>query len=162
MQIIKNGEIVDDNWLHLDDETAPTLLSDNNIIISLAHWQANQASLADYNGQLGLRLSGDDPLEDIVADLAYFSIIVLNFPAFTDGRCYSLARLLRDRYHYKGDIRAQGDILHDQLFYMAQCGITSFELADPTKLIDAMAAFDDFSESYQATVLKPEPLYRRR
>ena len=95
-------------------------------------------------------------------DLANFSLIVLLFPAFTDGRCYSFARLLRDRYGYKGEIRAQGDILHDQLFYMAQCGINSFEMANPNHLMDALTAFDDFSESYQTTVLKPEPLYRRR
>jgi uncharacterized protein (DUF934 family) len=87
---------------------------------------------------------------------------VLIFPTFTDGRCYSFARLLRDRYHYQGEIRAQGDILHDQLYYMTQCGINSFEMENPQRLADALVAFDDFSENYQATALKPDPLYRRR
>lgn len=159
MQIIKDRKIVEDNWLHLDDEAE---LVAGNITVSLARWQEQHEALIHHEGGLGLRLTGEDPLEEIVPDLASFSLIVLIFPAFTDGRCYSFARLLRDRYGYKGEIRAQGDILHDQLFYMAQCGINSFEMANPNRIIDAMLAFDDFSESYQTTVLKPEPLYRRR
>ena len=159
MQIIKDREIVEDNWLHLDDEAE---LVSRNITISLARWQAEHEILVDHNGSLGLRLSGNDPLEEIVPDLANFSLIVLIFPVFPDGRCYSFARLLRDRYDFTGEIRAQGDVLHDQLFYMTQCGINSFEMANPEAIESALVAFDDFSESYQTTVLKPEPLYRRR
>jgi uncharacterized protein (DUF934 family) len=159
MQIIKDREIVEDNWLHLDDEAE---LAAGNITVSLARWQEQHESLEHHGGALGLRLTGEDPLEEIVPDLSKFALIVLIFPAFTDGRCYSFARLLRDRYDFKGEIRAQGDILHDQLFYMTQCGINSFEMANPNRLIDVMPAFDDFTESYQTTVLKPEPLYRRR
>jgi len=159
MQIIKDREIIKDNWLHLDDEAE---LIAGNFTVSLARWQAEHESISRHESGLGLRLTGDDPLEEIVPDLAKFSLIVLNFPAFTDGRCYSFARLLRDRYGYKGEIRAQGDILHDQLFYMTQCGINSFEMTNQQRIADAMPAFDDFSESYQTTVLKPDPLYRRR
>lgn len=158
MQIIKDKEIVEDNWLHLDDEAE---LVAGNITVSLARWQEQTNTLSEYEGGLGLRLKGDDPLEEIVPDLDNFSLIVLSFPAFTDGRCYSFARLLRDRFGFKGEIRAQGDVLHDQLFYMTQCGINSFEMANPNRMADALAAFDDFSESYQATALKPAPLYRR-
>ena len=159
MQIIKDREIVKDNWLHLDNDVE---LTAGNITVSLARWQEQHESLEKHDGALGLRLTGDDPLEEIVPDLAKFSMIVLNFSAFTDGRCYSFSRLLRDRYNFIGEIRAQGDILHDQLFYMTQCGINSFEMANQNHLTDAMSAFDDFTESYQTTVLKPEPLYRRR
>ena len=158
-KIIKDREIVDDNWQHLDDEAA---LVAGNITVSITRWQEQHETLSRHEGGLGIRLSGDDPLEEIVPDLGRFQLIVLLFPAFTDGRCYSYARLLRDRYQFKGEIRAQGDVLYDQLFYMSQCGINSFELANPNRLVQALAAFDDFSESYQATVLRPEPLYRRR
>ncbi|MDH5592019.1 MAG: DUF934 domain-containing protein, partial [Gammaproteobacteria bacterium] len=158
MQIIKDREIVEDNWLHLDDDTE---LHAGNITVSLSRWQSEHDRLSHREGGLGIRLSGDDPLEEIVPDLSYFSLIVLVFPVFTDGRCYSFARLLRDRYGYEGEIRAQGDILRDQLFYMSQCGINSFEMANLNHITNALAAFDDFSESYQATALKPEPLYRR-
>ncbi|MDT8370871.1 MAG: DUF934 domain-containing protein [Gammaproteobacteria bacterium] len=159
MQIIKDREIVEDNWLHLDDEAE---LASGNITVSLARWQEQHQTLTQHEGGLGIRLTGDDPLEEIVPDLAHFSLVVLNFPAFVDGRCYSFARLLRDRYDFKGEIRAQGDVLYDQLFYMSQCGINSFELANPNRLTQASKAFDDFSESYQTTALRPEPLYRRR
>lgn len=159
MQIIKDRKIVEDNWLHLDDEAA---LVAGNITVSLTRWQEQHETLSKHEGGLGLRLTGEDPLEEIVPDLAAFSLIVLFFPAFTDGRCYSFARLLRDRYHYTGEVRAQGDVLYDQLFYMSQSGINSFELANPDQMENALAAFNDFSESYQATALKPEPLYRRR
>lgn len=158
-KIIKDREIVEDNWQHLDDEAA---LVAGNITVSITRWQEQHETLSRHEGGLGIRLSGDDPLEEIVPDLGRFQLIVLLFPAFTDGRCYSYARLLRDRYQFKGEIRAQGDVLYDQLFYMSQCGINSFELANPNRLVQALAAFDDFSESYQATVLRPEPLYRRR
>jgi uncharacterized protein (DUF934 family) len=159
MQIIKDREIVEDNWLHLDNEAE---LEAGNITVSLARWQEQHESLEQHGGALGLRLTGDDPLEEIVPDLAKFSLIVLNFATFTDGRCYSFARLLRDRYGFMDEIRAQGDILYDQLFYMTQCGINSFEMANQHRLSDAMSAFDAFTESYQTTVLKPKPLYRRR
>ena len=159
MQIIKDRQIIEDHWIHLDDDTN---IVAGDITVSLTRWQTEHESLIQHEGRLGLRLSGDDPLEEIVPDLANFSLMVLIFPAFTDGRCYSFARLLRDRYDYAGEIRAQGDILMDQLFYMSQSGINSFELANPEQMDDAMAAFDDFSENYQATALKPEPLYRRR
>ena len=159
MQIIKNREIVEDNWLHLDDDAD---LVTGDITVSITRWQAEHESFNKHDGGLGLRLTGDDPLEEIVPDLAKFSLIILVFPAFTDGRCYSFARLLRDRYDYQGEIRAQGDILYDQLFYMTQCGINSFEMANLDNLENALPAFNDFSESYQTTVLKPEPLYRRR
>ena len=159
MQIIKDREIVEDNWQHLDDDAA---LVAGNITVSLTRWQEQHETLSRHEGALGVRLSGDDPLEELEPDLARFALIVLIFPVFTDGRCYSYARLLRERFNFKGEIRAQGDVLHDQLFYMSQCGINSFELATPDYLENALAAFDDFSDSYQSTVLRPEPLYRRR
>jgi uncharacterized protein (DUF934 family) len=159
MQIIKDREIVENNWTHLDDEAE---LVAGNITVSLTRWQEQHETLEKHQSGLGLRLSGDDPLEEIVPELDKFSLIVLIFPVFTDGRCYSFARLLRDRFGYMGEIRAQGDVLRDQLFYMWQCGINSFELANPNRINDALSAFDDFSESYQTTALRPEPLYRRR
>ncbi len=159
MRIIKDREIVENNWIHLSDDDA---LVDGNITVTLVRWQEQHEVLSKHDFGLGIRLSGDDPLEELVPDLHHFQLVVLLFPVFTDGRCYSYARLLRDRYHFKGEIRAQGDVLRDQLFNMSQCGINSFELAKPDSADQALSAFDDFSESYQATVLRPEPLYRRR
>ena len=157
MQIIKDKKIVEDNWLHLDDAAE---LVESDITVSLTRWQEQSRTLCGHTGGLGLRLSGDDPLEDVVLDLDSFSLIVLFFSVFTDGRCYSFARLLRDRFCFEGEIRAQCDVLHDQIFYMAQCGINSFEMANTNRIAYALFAFDDFSETYQSPALKSSPLYR--
>ena len=86
----------------------------------------------------------------------------MNFPKFTDGRGYSTARLLRERYGYTGELRAIGDVLHDQLFYMARCGFDAFALKDGKDVAKAVNAFETFMTPYQAAVDQPQPLFRRR
>jgi uncharacterized protein (DUF934 family) len=104
---------------------------------------------------------GDDPA--LVADrLGCVARIEVNFPKFGDGRGYSIARLLRERYGYKGELRAVGAVVRDHLFYMESCGFDAFELREGEDPAEALAAFDDFSESYQASVTRPLPLFRRR
>ena len=109
-----------------------------------------------------LRLEpADDPAK--VADrLAGAARVEVNFPRFTDGRGYSIARLLRERHGYKGELRAVGDVQRDQLFYLSRCGFDAFLLREGEDAEDALAALQDFSEAYQASVEQPQPLFRRR
>jgi uncharacterized protein (DUF934 family) len=86
----------------------------------------------------------------------------VNFPKFADGRGYSTARLLRERYGYHGEIRAIGDVLHDQLFFMKRCGFDAYAVRADKDIEAALAGFDDFSDAYQAAVDQPQPLFRRR
>jgi uncharacterized protein (DUF934 family) len=86
----------------------------------------------------------------------------VNFPKFTDGRGYSTGRLLRERYGYRGELRAIGDIFRDQLLYLSRCGFDAFVLRPGEDPQAALAAFGDFSEAYQAAVDRPLPLFRRR
>ncbi|HYT48626.1 MAG TPA: DUF934 domain-containing protein [Burkholderiales bacterium] len=103
----------------------------------------------------------DDPAS--VADrLDRVARIEVSFPKFGDGRGYSIARLLRERYGYKGELRAVGQITRDLLFFMESCGFDAFELREGEDPHEALAAFEDFSESYQASVKRPVPLFRRR
>ena len=88
--------------------------------------------------------------------------IAVNFPKFGDGRGYSIARLLRERYGYKGELRAVGEVARDHLHAMAQCGFDAFELRAGEDPQEALKAFGDFSEQYQATAAQPAPLFRRR
>jgi len=88
--------------------------------------------------------------------------VEVNFPKFGDGRGYSIARLLRERYGYRGELRAVGHITRDLLFFMESCGFDAFELRPGEDAHEALAGFDDFSESYQASVARPQPLFRRR
>src|SRR5207245_11147887 len=82
--------------------------------------------------------------------------------AFCDGRGFSVGRLLRERYGYKGELRAVCHITRDHLFFMESCGFDAFELREGEDPHAALAAFDDFSESYQTSVTRPQPLFRRR
>jgi uncharacterized protein (DUF934 family) len=101
----------------------------------------------------------DDPA---LASLEGVSRIDVNFPKFGDGRGYSIGRLLRERYGYRGELRAVGHITRDLLFYMESCGFDAFELREGEDPHEALAGFEDFSESYQASVARPIPLFRRR
>ncbi len=103
----------------------------------------------------------DDPAPHAGA-VGLARVIAVNFPKFSDGRGYSLGRLLRERYGYKGELRAVGEVARDHLHAMAQCGFDAFELRPGEDPQDALRAFDDFSEQYQATAAQPEPLFRRR
>ena len=109
-----------------------------------------------------LRLEpGDDPAR--VADrLGAAARVEVNFPSFTDGRGYSIARLLRERYAYQGELRAVGDVQRDHLFYLSRCGFDAFLLRDVQDAEESLCALHDFSEAYQASVERPEPLFRRR
>lgn len=118
--------------------------------------------LAQWRGEPGVVLSTADDPASIAADLEKISTIVIEFPQFTDGRGYSTARLLRERYGFKGEIRAAGEVLRDNLFYLSRCGFDSFLLSDQTRLGEALSGLSDFSEAYQASVERPEPLFRRR
>jgi uncharacterized protein (DUF934 family) len=88
--------------------------------------------------------------------------VEVNFPKFGDGRGYSIARLLRERYGYRGELRAVGHITRDLLFYMESCGFDAFELREGEDPREALAGFEDFSDAYQASVARPLPLFRRR
>lgn len=106
-----------------------------------------------------------EPVDDpalVAAEVGIAGVIAVNFPRFSDGRGYSIGRLLRERYGYKGELRAVGEVARDHLHAMAQCGFDSFQLREGEDPLEALKAFDDFSEQYQATAAQPVPLFRRR
>jgi uncharacterized protein (DUF934 family) len=104
---------------------------------------------------------GGDP-GALAASLGALKVVAVNFPKFGDGRGYSIARLLRERYGYRGELRAVGQVARDNLYFMAQCGFDAFQLRESEDPQEALAAFNDFSETYQATAARPQPLFRRR
>jgi uncharacterized protein (DUF934 family) len=101
----------------------------------------------------------DDPASISLEGVARVEV---SFPKFGDGRGYSIARLLRSRHGYRGELRAVGHITRDLLFFLESCGFDAFELREGEDAHEALAAFEDFSESYQASVARPLPLFRRR
>lgn len=103
----------------------------------------------------------DDPAA-FAERLAGLRVIAVRFPKYADGRGYSIGRLLRERHGFRGELRAVGEVARDHLQLLAQCGFDAFELREGEDAGDALGAFDDFSESYQASAAQPLPLFRRR
>ena len=165
--LIKERRIVADSWRLLrrgPKGELPEVPAQGDVIVPLALWLARREDLLRRGGAgtLGVWLDANEGPEAIADDLQRFAIIAVNFPKFGDGRGYSIARLLRERYGYRGELRAIGDVLHDFLYFMKQCGFDSFALRDDQDVNEALAAFDTFSEAYQTSVLRPVPLFRRR
>ena len=162
-RIIKGDQVVDETW-HLlpKDQTLDGISNCDDVIVPLALWLDHAHALKARDGGLGVWLDSDEPVEEIADDLQHFQVVALNFPAFTDGRHYSSARLLRERYGFKGEIRAIGDVLRDQLFYMRRCGFDAFAIRADRDPYEALEGLKDFSVAYQAAADEPLPLVRRR
>jgi uncharacterized protein (DUF934 family) len=159
MEIIKNREIVEDGFVHLgDDEPLP---DSGNVTVSLARWKAEPDRMRAHPGEVGVRLRPADEPDALVEDLDRIALVAVEFPKFTDGRGYSIARRLRERFGYRGELRATGHVLRDQLFYMHRCGFDAFEIAPGKSVRDALEGLADFSVTYQAAADEPRPLYRR-
>ncbi|HEX7055048.1 MAG TPA: DUF934 domain-containing protein [Burkholderiales bacterium] len=161
--LIKNRRIVADGWRLLDAHAAEAALADGeSLLLPLALWLERRDSLPERRAPLGVWLDSHEGPEAIAADVARFQVIAVNFPKYQDGRGYSTARLLRERYGYRGELRAIGQVARDHLYYMASCGFDAFLLREGEDPQAALEAFDDFSEAYQASPARPLPLFRRR
>jgi uncharacterized protein (DUF934 family) len=164
-KIIKHSSIIDDNWTLVrlaDGETANTVqLPAGDIIVPLDVWQARKAELM-ARPQRGVWLAPDELAQDIATDLANLQVVAIDFPQFADGRGYSTAALLRGRFGWRGELRAIGEVLKDQLFYLSRVGFDAYAVREGKDLEDALKALNDFSETYQAAVDEPLPLFRRR
>jgi len=149
MALIKNGELVADAFI---DATAATELpATGAVIVSHEQWQAQRGALLARGTPLGIRLRSDQSPELIAGDLPHFALVALDFPKFRDGRAYSYARLLRERYGFKGEVRAVGDVLLEQLFFMLRTGFDAFDLQGADPLDAYRTALGDFSVWYQPT-----------
>ena len=163
--LIKERRIVADSW-HLLERgpkgELPEVPARGDVIVPLALWLERREDFLAYPGKLGVWLDSNEGPEAIAGDVQRFPLIAVNFPKFGDGRGYSIARLLRERYGFKGELRATGDVLHDHLFFMEQCGFDAFALREDQNPQEALSVFDTFSDGYQTSVLRPVPLFRRR
>ena len=148
-QLIRNGAVVDDPWILVRDASAD-LPHDAPVIVPLALWHERRADLS-ARGDVGVWLKPDDDPEALGADIQALPLIAVDFPQFTDGRGYSIARLLRERHGFDGELRAIGDVLRDQLFALAECGFDAFAIRADREAAEALAGLSDFSGVYAAT-----------
>lgn len=163
-QIIKDTQLVDDNWIVLEkpeslENLSAESLPEGQLILPVSVY--NKLCDALGSREVGVWLDSDEP-DTLIDDTSKPALIAINFPAFADGRGYSYAHILRMQRGYKGELRAIGDVLRDQLFYMKRVGFNSFAMRDDQKLEEAVANLADFTEVYQGAVDEKSPLFARR
>ena len=162
--IIKNKAIVEDGWtvLRLTESNTPenVVVAPGKVIVPLSVWLAQRDTLIN-RADLGVWLESLDRPEALQQDIEKFSVIAVDFPKFADGRGYTIAYLLRERLGYKGELRAIGDVLRDQMFYMQRVGFDAFAPRADKDINEALKGLSDFSETYQASSDQKLPLFSR-
>lgn len=148
-RLVKDNALIDDPFSYVPEggEIPP----DGPVIVHLEQWRAHRDVLLQRDSAVGVRLKSDESPELIADDLDRLAVVALEFPAFRDGRAYSHARILRERYGFEGEVRAVGDVLREQLHFMLRTGFNAFELAGDDPLGQLRAAMEDFSVWYQPT-----------
>jgi uncharacterized protein (DUF934 family) len=163
-KIIKNKVIVDDQWhvFKLSEGESPdtATVPSGHQIVPLQVWLAQKTALA-VRKDIAVWLASDERAEQLKEDIAILPLIAVDFPAFSDGRGYSIAFNLRSRLGYDGEIRAIGDVLRDQLFYMQRVGFNAFATREDRSIDDALKGLTDFSDAYQTSWDQKTPLFRR-
>ena len=172
-KIIKDGVVIEDAWkiitLAAGEHAQSVGLPAGPLLVPLAVWQARARELVErqyeHGAPLGVWLSAEEGPELIAEYVDDFSVIAIEFSRFSDGRGYSTARLLRTRYGYRGELRAIGDVLRDQLFYLRRVGFDAFAVRADMDIEQAAAGLNDFSVIYQgradAAVTRREPAAHR-
>ncbi len=159
-KIIKNRAIVEDTFTHVSEPGQ--LPASGDVLVDLALLDEVESELKARDDKFGIKVTGDVEPEELAGHLENVDLIAIEFPVFRDGRGYSLARILRERMGYEGELRACGDVLRDQMFYMQRCGFNSFEPRDDRCIEDALNGLSDFSVTYQADAVEKRPIYHRR
>ncbi len=149
--IIKDGAVISDPWPGLT-AMDPEELNASGLL---------KGSAQPGDAPVAVLLQPDQPPSTIEGDLAQLDLVAIHFPAFTDGRCFSYARELRE-LGFQGEIRATGHFMRDQLFFLKRCGFNAFQFEEDVDLQACLESLGDFSDGYQAAVDQPEPLFRRR
>lgn len=149
------GRFRRDEWVrHTPD--AALIAGDYPLLVPLADLIADPERFIAHDGPLGVEVPAGGPVAALEPYLWKLSLIALAFPAFSDGRSYSAARLLRERLHYQGELRAVGDVLADQIPLMRRCGITSFEVHhEPTRAALEAGRLAEMHRFYQPLATAP-------
>lgn len=164
-RLLRNDRLVEDDWLYLAEaELAQAAgLPAPSLIVPFDRWLADREQWSSHPGRLGIILMPAHKVEQLVPDVSRFELIGAEFPGPADGRGYTQGRLLRERWNFRGELRATGYVRRDQLFFLARCGFNSFELPE-NELATAGGAFSTFSAEYQPSNdagLTLKPRHRR-
>lgn len=157
-KIIKDAQVIEDNWQVLPTESDE--IPSGTVIVPLQVWNTHRDELISRDS-IGVWLDSDQSPKLIADDIGLFKVVAINFPAFADGRGFTYGRELREQLGFSGELRAIGGFMRDQLYYLKRCGFNAFSLAEGD-IAAAVDSLSDFSDSYQAAIDQPQPLFRRR
>jgi uncharacterized protein (DUF934 family) len=160
MPLIREGEVIADPWFHAgDDDPLP---DGRPVAVPLARWRREREGLLARGTPLGVCLASEELAPEIGDDARLLALIVVGFASFRDGRPYSTARLLRERYGFRGELRARGDVLRDQLLFMQRCGFDAFDIDGDDAAAAWRRATTEISHVYQpaADLRLPLPMLR--
>lgn len=158
MALIKNNEIQSDPFVRVSADGQ--LPAGADVLVDLQRFLDDTQAFSAHQGRVGVIVAPATAAQDLLPFLDRLALIAVDFPKYTEGRGYSLVRRLR-RAGFAGEVRAVGDVLRDQLFYMKRCGFDAFELKEGKDAEGALAAFKEFSVTYQGSADDERPLFRR-
>ncbi|GAA6169437.1 DUF934 domain-containing protein [Sessilibacter corallicola] len=162
-KLINNGVLEENVWQTISEPTDVASLPEGKVLLPLAFVQANIDEITISKDNLGIIILPADSAEDSAPLLDKVSVVAFEFQNFMDGRGFSQARIVREELGFKGEVRATGQFIRDQLLYLKRCGFNAFEFGDESVDVEAaLASLSDFTEYYQAGVDEPKPLYQRR
>lgn len=162
LRLTSDGSVNPDEWVVLNkDQKFDAEAID---VPTLVHWSQAQGLPASLHRQapIGIWIDTETPQESLDTLPLHVPVIGVYFPTFTDGRGFSLGRMLREQRAFQGELRAIGNFMQDQLFYLRRCGFDTFVVDDNADIDSMRKSLVDFSDSYQAAVDQPHPLFRRR
>ena len=148
------------------EQIAATKIPAGKVLVPFAVWHANKDALASRvaQGEVGLLIATHEAIEDVMAevkDINAFALVAVYVERFADGRIFTIGNLLRTRYGFKNELRAIGDVLRDQLFFLKRSGFNSFLIRADRNAQEALQSLKDFSEPYQGAVDIAQPAWRR-
>lgn len=160
-KLVNNNAIIDCERVTLPKDATPDSISSARDIVPLNLWLSHTPT-CKAQGIDAVWVDSDELTEPLTAHLQDLALVAIHFPTFMDGRGFSTGRILRERLGFKGEIRAFGHVIQDQMHYLLRCGFNAFALREGTDLESALASLQDLSEHYQAAVIQDKPLFARR
>jgi len=157
----RNGraELAEDAFTPVADDTG---VPPGDVIVSLARFQQDGERLLGEGRSVGVRVETNEAVEDLAYDLPRIAVVALVFPKYRQGQAYSSATLLRERFGYRGEVRAVGDVLREQARFMVRCGFDAFEPADGSTPDDWTRKVGEFRHVYQRAADHAEPAFEER
>lgn len=144
-----------DPWVLLADGEAPTVGA--HVIVPFARFKVEHNELLAKAAAVGVAIGGADVVEELAPWVARLQLVLLQFGVFKDGRLFTSARLLRERFGFRGDLRATGDFIPDQAVFLLRSGVTSLEVGEAFPVETLARVVRAYSVRYQRA-LDPQPV----